>query len=1096
MSVEIDILIRQFDNFSINDKVNRIRHKAISNLLYAKNQTEKEFQNLESQKSHNPKINAETIKQKKDLLDKQIRAIQDRNKELNELKKKYNSSEYMPNWFTDLFKFKYKTVDFHKDTIKQIKDFVFEELNKINFPICYCCYSFWTLENNYEKFYDNGSIRFMKKNNVQDYQLIEDKVKDNTLIIYILNQRCSCGKLENYQTLLKNKNIDENKITEAKPNEKKTDEETKEENKEKTIDIIIYIQKFDPFYIDEEIDYLNNAGWIKEPEKIKKKDYSSFRPVQSSTLYKIKYESIDCTETIEQIKDYIFRYTADVIKLPICKCCLWSIKTENNPDFNNQTFARKINIDYDHIIEHVRNYKNIPLKIDENRLYFYLTSTRDQCGRLDIYLRLYENQKIKKAKKKIEEIKKNEETKKEEKKKENEIQKKEKEKDNIELILKKLTDITFAQERKKTEKEERNKKSNELFKKSVRNVLKEFYTQELNNIVNDFLHQINIDSKTNFSFEKLTKNLIVTFAESENYSNIIKGDLENILNILKNDDLINKIEHFNILIIGQSGAGKSTLLNTVLKANLAEVRKFEACTMQLNSYESEKAKGLRIWDSRGFETLKYNYKDHYKDISSKIKELIKKQNPDEYIHCLWFCIFFADTRIKEIIKETLKLYCNLYRIKNLPMIIIFTQAATLNKANENIEYAKNLIKSMKNENISKNIKVCKVLCIEDFGGEDKIPPYGIHELMEKTYESVKLGMESSFIESLLVKAKDFMKKKYLQKIENVINEFTRDDLEEAPIINNNLNNYNNRFCRNNNINNNHMNNFPQNNFNNNLNYQNNALNNIQLDNCNNNDFMNNFIEYNTPSFEANLKIKYSYDKFVQFLNKFCSSLALNLLDKNNKLLNIAAFTPIINIMNDEIYKLRNIILKLYNEKLPSLIQNLESKFIYLAEQIDYQCKTKNISQIRHQLLAKTYLENSFKPLIESKIYEKISGNLFNAFAETFMDKLLEHFEDIIMNNKIVFDYFEKQGKENTKKCFENIKKNLHYDRDDYEYVKQKFNKKSDINQINNKNNPNNKNIKDDFNLLNNEINNEIENVINSDNEEYLDNTQLYFNINK
>lgn len=454
-------------------------------------------------------------------------------------------------------------------------------------------------------------------------------------------------------------------------------------------------------------------------------------------------------------------------------------------------------------------------------------------------------------------------------------------------------------------------------------------------------------------------------------------------------------------------------------------------------------------------------------------------------------------RIKEIIKETLKLCCNLYRIKNLPMIIIFTQAATLNKANENIEYTKNLIKSMKNENISKNIKVCKVLCKEDYGGEDMIPPYGIHELMEKTYESVKIGMESSFIESLLVKAKDFMKKKYLQKIENLINEFTREDLEEAPIINNNLNNYNNRFCRNNNINNNHMNNFPPNNFNNNLYNQNNALNNIQLDNYNNNGFMNNYIEYNTPSFEANLKIKYSFDKFIRFSNKFCSSLALNLLDKNNKLLNMAAFTPIINIMNEEIYKIRNIILKLYNEKLPSLIQNLESKLIYLAEQIDYKYKTKNISQIRHQLLAKTYLENSFKPLMESKIYEKISGNLFNAFAETFMNKLLEHFEDIVMNNKIVFDYFEKQGKENTKQCFENIKKNLHYDRGDYEYMKQKMNKKLVINQINNKNNPINENINDnDFNLINNEKNNDIVNMVNSNIDEFVDNSQFFFNVNK
>ena len=155
---------------------------------------------------------------------------------------------------------------------------------------------------------------------------------------------------------------------------------------------------------------------------------------------------------------------------------------------------------------------------------------------------------------------------------------------------------------------------------------------------------------------------------------------------------------------------------------------------------------------------------------------------------------------------------------------------------------------MKVENISKNIKLCKVLCVEDFGGREMIPSYGIQELMEKTYESVKRGMESSFIESLLVKAKDFMKKKYLQKIENVMNEFTREDLEEAPIINNNFNNYNNRFGRNNNINNNNfMNNFPQNNFNNNLNYQSNALNNIQSGNYNNSGFMNsNFLEYNTP----------------------------------------------------------------------------------------------------------------------------------------------------------------------------------------------------------------------------------------------------------
>ena len=458
MSVEIDILIRQFDNFNIDHKIESLRSISISNMQKWKNSIEKDIKDLESQqykyitknnrqeRVYDPSINAGKIKEKKDSLEKQNKAIEDKNKELDQLKKKYNSSEYMPNWYTDLFKFKYKTVDFHKDTIKQIKDFVFEELNKINFPICYCCYSFWTQEQKYENFNCNyGLFPFIKKQCVQDYQLIEDKIKDNTLIIYILNQKCTCGKLGNYQELLKNKNIGEKTTTDTETNEKKTDEETKKEKKEQKIDIIIYIQKFDAFNVHEQVDYLYKNGWIKDPERIKQKDYSSFRPYrryQYTYLYKLKYESIDCTETIDQLKDYIFHQTTDVIKLPICKCCLWSIKAENNPDFNNWNFARKINIDYDPIIKRVRNYNNPRLKIDENKIFFFVTSTRDQCGRLNIYLRLYENQKIKKEKK-PEETKKAEETKTAEETKEKEKD------DDIKLILKKLTEITLAQKKKK-----------------------------------------------------------------------------------------------------------------------------------------------------------------------------------------------------------------------------------------------------------------------------------------------------------------------------------------------------------------------------------------------------------------------------------------------------------------------------------------------------------------------------------------------------------------------------------------------------------------------------------------------------------------------
>ena len=48
---------------------------------------------------------------------------------------------------------------------------------------------------------------------------------------------------------------------------------------------IIYIEKFDSFNVNEQVDYLYNNGRIKDPERIKQKDYSSFRPYQYTHLY-------------------------------------------------------------------------------------------------------------------------------------------------------------------------------------------------------------------------------------------------------------------------------------------------------------------------------------------------------------------------------------------------------------------------------------------------------------------------------------------------------------------------------------------------------------------------------------------------------------------------------------------------------------------------------------------------------------------------------------------------------------------------------------------------------------------------------------------
>ena len=54
--------------------------------------------------------------------------------------------------------------------------------------------------------------------------------------------------------------------------------------------------------------------------------------------------------------------------------------------------------------------------------------------------------------------------------------------------------------------------------------------------------------------------------------------------------------------MGNTGVGKSTLLNRVLKKELAKTDFGKACTQgKPQPYESNEAKGLRIWDTKGIE---------------------------------------------------------------------------------------------------------------------------------------------------------------------------------------------------------------------------------------------------------------------------------------------------------------------------------------------------------------------------------------------------------------------------------------------------------------------------------------------------------------
>ena len=256
-------------------------------------------------------------------------------------------------------------------------------------------------------------------------------------------------------------------------------------------------------------------------------------------------------------------------------------------------------------------------------------------------------------------------------------------------------------------------------------VVDDCFHKNFRKMVSNFLKEINKLFDEKISFEQISKDLIKEIAEEENFALNIKNILENEINSISYDDEISKINHFNILIMGRSGVGKSTLLNKVLKKEVAKTKDFDYCTKDIESYESEKVSGLRLWDTRGIE-YKYNISDVFKDISEKIKALINEKNPDKYIHCIWFCIKGEKgERLNKEIQDIIHNCHNLYNIQKLPIILVFTNSYSTEESMEFIDFARREFQKFDN---LYNVKFVSVLAKDKETDILTIPANGIYNL--------------------------------------------------------------------------------------------------------------------------------------------------------------------------------------------------------------------------------------------------------------------------------------------------------------------------------------------------------------------------------
>ena len=264
----------------------------------------------------------------------------------------------------------------------------------------------------------------------------------------------------------------------------------------------------------------------------------------------------------------------------------------------------------------------------------------------------------------------------------------------------------------------------------------------------------------------------ITNKDLNNYYNDISSPFieNNLLNITKN--ILLKMEnslfnHLNILVLGPTGVGKSTLINSILQLSWffsAKTGSSKATTKKFDEYTSFRRKGIRLIDSRGIELDPENGIEKLFNETVKLienKEL--ENNPDKFIHCIWYCI--TGSRLQEVEKKFLEKISKIYTGSNLPIIVVYTQPSI-----------KKFIKAVENEIklIDKRLPFLDVNAINmKIGDNHIIKPYNLEKLIEISRERISKAVKSNvacsirkmifnYISNNIDKNKD----EILQKIKN------------------------------------------------------------------------------------------------------------------------------------------------------------------------------------------------------------------------------------------------------------------------------------------------------------------------------------------
>jgi len=266
----------------------------------------------------------------------------------------------------------------------------------------------------------------------------------------------------------------------------------------------------------------------------------------------------------------------------------------------------------------------------------------------------------------------------------------------------------------------------EYIEKQYKRIMETFYKNEL------YFCKEEIES---FDLDKIKK-FIMNVLNNEEADEIVLDNLKyHIKAIISKSSSI--VDHLNILILGPSGVGKSTLINAIYKENICKTGEGKPCTQgEPKYYSSNKSEGsekyIRLADSRGIEKGEYGVQQVLNSAKQFIQYYLKNNNPDEFVHLIWYCI--TGTRFEDVEKNSLIELCKLYTDNNLPIIVVYTMAwneEQIPKIRE--EILKMGIKANFHEIVAKELK----------GKRSQCNAFGVEELVKISIEKAKNAIGSS-----------------------------------------------------------------------------------------------------------------------------------------------------------------------------------------------------------------------------------------------------------------------------------------------------------------------------------------------------------------